>query len=113
MNKNNNKIVIFITAGSKEEAVKIGKVLVKERLVACCNILSSVNSIFWWHDEILKAKEVLLIAKSSIRLFDDIVKKVKEHHSYIVPEIIAIPIIAGSQDYLDWIENEIKGSDEK
>ena len=110
MNKNSKKVVIFITAGSVEEAEKIGNSLVGEKLAACCSIINSVNSIFRWEGKICKENEVLLIVKSSLDLFDDIVKKVKSLHSYDVPEIIALPIISGSEDYLKWIDEEITGN---
>ncbi len=113
MNKNNNKIVIFITASSKSEAEKIAEALVKERLSACCNIIDSVSSFFWWEEKVNKESEVLIIVKSSSELFDEIMKKVKELHSYKVPEIIALPIISGSEDYLNWIEKEIKSGRKK
>lgn len=105
---NEQKIVVFITAGSHEEAEKIGNALVEERLAACCNIIEPVMSVFHWEGTINREKEVLLIAKSSISQFEEIMKRVKELHSYDVPEIIALPIIAGSEDYLQWIDNETK-----
>ena len=108
MNKTDKKIVIFITAGSKEEAENIGGKLVEERLAACCNIVDNISSIFRWKRKICRENEVLLLVKSSSELFNDIVKRVKELHSYEVPEVIAFPIIYGSEEYLNWIENEVK-----
>ena len=102
------KVVVFITAGSAEEAENIGKVLVEERLAACCSIADSVNSIFRWEGKINNEKEHLLIVKSTLDLFEAIVIRVKVLHSYDVPEIIALPIIAGSEDYLRWIDEETK-----
>jgi len=107
MNVNDKKIVIFITASSKEEAENIGKALVNERFAACCNIVDNISSIFRWEGKICRENEVLLIVKSSSDLFNDIVNKVKALHSYKVPEIIAVPLIYGSEEYLNWIENEI------
>ena len=111
MNESNKKIIIFITASSREEAENIGETLVNERLAACCNIVDNISSIFRWEGKICRENEVLLLVKSSSSLFDDIVKKVKSIHSYDVPEIIAVPIKHGSEDYLGWIENEIKGQE--
>ena len=108
MNGNDKKVIIFITASSREEAENIGKVLVEERLAACCNIVDNISSIFRWKGEICRESEVLMLVKSTSGLFDDIVKKVKGIHSYEVPEIIAIPIIYGSEEYLKWVEEEIK-----
>jgi periplasmic divalent cation tolerance protein len=101
-------IVVFITTSSVEEAQKIGSTLVEERLVACTNIISPVQSIFRWEGKISDEREALLMAKTKGALFDDIVVRVKQLHSYSVPEIIAIPIAAGSQDYLNWISEETK-----
>jgi len=108
MNGNDKKIIIFITASSKEEAENIGRALVNERLAACCNIVDNISSIFRWEGKICRENEVLLLVKSSSSLFGDIVKKVKSIHSYDVPEVIAVPIKCGSEEYLNWIENEIK-----
>ena len=99
-------IVIFVTSSSLEEAEKIGNSLVEKRLVACVNIMPEIKSIFLWKGKIAKEKEVLLIAKSRRELFDSIQNEVKVLHSYEVPEIIALPIEAGSEDYLEWIKKE-------
>ena len=109
MNLKDCKIVIFITAGSMEEAEKISEALVNERLAACCNIIEGVNSVFWWEGKVSRESEVLIMAKSIGALFERIEKRVKEIHSYEVPEIIALPIAAGSEDYLKWIEDETEG----
>ena len=105
---NEQKVVVFITAGSNEEAEKIGNALVGERLAACCSITDSVTSIFRWEGKINNEKEHLLIVKSTLSLVEAIVSRVKELHSYDVPEIIALPVIAGSEDYLRWIDEETK-----
>jgi periplasmic divalent cation tolerance protein len=98
------EIVIFITAPSVEEAQKIAHHLVAEHLVACVNIVSSVQSIFYWQEKVCDEKEVLLICKSHGTLFEKISQRVKELHTYTVPEIIALPIIKGSADYLRWLK---------
>lgn len=102
-------IVVFVTTSSAEEAQKIARILVDEKLFACVNIVSPIQSIFHWHGELSDECEVLLVAKTKGNLFNDIVKRVKQLHSYTVPEVIAIPIVAGSQDYLNWISEETKG----
>ncbi len=99
-------IVVFVTCSSLEEAEKIGNSLVGKRLVACVNIMPEIESIFLWKGKIAKEKEVLLIAKSRMELFDSIQNEVRELHSYEVPEIIALPIEAGAEDYLEWIKKE-------
>jgi len=102
-------IVILITCGDKQEAQNISSVLVSNNLIACGNILSDVTSIFRWENRIENEEEVLLIAKSRQARFDAIIQKVKELHSYQTPEIIALPVVAGSEDYLKWLVDETSG----
>lgn len=99
-------VVIFVTANSIDEARKIGQKLVEENYVACCNIIQSVESIFKWQGKLNIEREVLMILKTKEDLFNTVEKRVKELHSYEVPEIIAIPITNGSKSYLDWIAKE-------
>ena len=101
-------IVIFVTAKDRREAKKIANELIKERLAACVNILDNIASIFWWQGKVDEAKEALLIIKSKKKLLPSIIKKVKSLHSYDCPEIIALPIIGGNKDYLDWIRDSVK-----
>jgi periplasmic divalent cation tolerance protein len=98
------KIVIFVTAANKREAEKISRVLIREKLAACVNIIENVHSLFWWQAKIDSAKEALLIIKTRKALIDKVIRKVKSLHSYAVPEIIALPIIAGNKKYLEWID---------
>ncbi len=100
-------VVIFITTGTDEEAHKIAEALLTQRKAACVNILPGVSSLFWWQDKIDSAQESLLIVKTRASLLTEIVALVKEIHSYDVPEIIALPIIGGNQDYLEWIGKEV------
>jgi len=101
-------LVIFITLSSEEEAEKIGKTLVEERLTACANIIPKIRSIFHWDGKICDEREVLLIAKSKESMFQRIKERVIRLHSYDVPEIIGLPIRSGSEDYLDWIDEVTK-----
>jgi periplasmic divalent cation tolerance protein len=101
-------LVAFVSAGSKEEAEKIASGLLKEKLAACVNIVKGADSHFWWQGKLDKAKESMLIIKTRKSLFARLVKKVKSLHSYEVPEIIALPIIAGHKPYLDWIDESTK-----
>jgi periplasmic divalent cation tolerance protein len=100
--------VIFITASGKKEADKIAKALLKHKLAACVNIIKSIESIFWWQGKVQKAKEVLLIVKSKKEKLAGIIRLVKSMHSYSVPEIISLPIIAGNKPYLDWVNESIR-----
>ena len=101
-------IAVFITASDKEEAHRIAELLLAKRKVACVNIMPKVNSFFWWQDNLDSAQEILLIAKTKESQLNELVSLVKEIHSYDVPEIIAIPIVGGNQDYLKWIDKEVK-----
>jgi periplasmic divalent cation tolerance protein len=100
--------VIFITTSSLDEAEKIGRALVEEKLVACANIISPIRSIYRWQGKICDDKEALIILKTKKKLFKQIEKRVKALHSYEVPEVISMPIIEGSNKYLSWLKNETK-----
>ena len=103
-----NKIVVLVTCGSIDEARQIGRMLVDRKLVACANILRApVQSIYWWKNKIELAEEVLLLLKSSRSRFAAVESAIRKLHSYDVPEIIALPIAAGSQNYLDWISRSV------
>ena len=104
MDRDREFIVILITASSAEEGEKIASSLVEDHMVACINIVPSVKSLFFWEGKTAQESEVLLIAKSRRPLLDKIVEQVKKIHSYKVPEIIALPVIGGSEEYLKWVE---------
>ena len=99
-------IVILVTASSEEEAKKIAQSLVEKRLAACVNIIKDVQSVFRWKGKISDEKELLLIIKTRKKLYKNVEEEVKRLHSYEVPEVIALPIISGSKDYLYWIDSE-------
>ena len=102
-------IVVLVTTKDVAQAKAIAQKLVKEKLVACANILKGIESLFWWEGKIDSSQEALLILKSKKSCFKKIVKTVQSLHSYTVPEIIALPIAQGSKDYLEWINNCIGG----
>ena len=108
MNKSTELVVLLITTASAEEARRIAEVLLKQRKAACVNIVPKVSSLFWWQDKIDSAEENLLIVKTKTSLLSEIVTLVGEIHSYDIPEIIALPIVGGNQDYLEWIDREVK-----
>ena len=99
-------IVVLVTTGSPEEAKKISSALLEQKKAACVNIVPQVSSHFRWQGELDSADESLLIIKTRASLLDEIVKIVKELHSYEVAEVIALPIVGGNPDYLDWIGEE-------
>jgi len=104
MMKETDRIVVLITTGSEEEAHKIAESLVNRKKAACVNIVPRVDSLFWWEGKFDSVQESLLIVKTKASLFPEIVELVKRVHSYEVPEIIALPIVAGSEDYLTWLD---------
>ena len=100
-------IVLFITAATGEEAQQISRTLLERKKAACVNIIPEVHSRFWWEGKLDADKESLLIVKTKASLLPEIIDLVKGVHSNVVPEIIALPIIGGNQDYLDWIDKEV------
>jgi periplasmic divalent cation tolerance protein len=99
-------VSLYITAPSLEVAANIGRALVEGRLAACVNIISGTHSIYRWQGKIEAATEVVLIAKSRAAVFEEIEKRIRELHPYDCPCIVAWPIEAGYQPYLDWIAQE-------
>lgn len=102
--RNMSYIIVIMTASNREETVKIVRTLLEERLIACANIMDPVSSFFWWKGKIEEEKEVLAIMKSHETLFKKLSKRVTELHSYDIPEILALPIVDGSESYLDWMK---------
>jgi periplasmic divalent cation tolerance protein len=105
------KIVVFSTCGSEEEAAKVGRALVEARVAACVNIVPKIRSIYRWKGEVQDDSEWLLVIKSSRPLFDRLKAELRRVHSYEVPELLAIPVVDGSPEYLDWLNRELLGSD--
>ncbi len=99
-------IVVFVTAPSEKEGEKIAQALLKDRLAACVNIVPGLKSVFRWKGKISTEDEVLLLIKTKDTLFERLKKRVIELHSYDVPEVIALGILAGNEKYLDWVEKE-------
>ena len=98
--------LIYITAGSAEEARTIGRALVAERLAASVNIFSNIQSIYWWDGRIQEEPEAVLIAKTKRSLVSELIEKVKAMHSYELPCIVSLPIADGHGPFLDWIGEE-------
>ena len=99
-------LVVYITAPNEDEAAKIARALVEERLAGCVNIVKDIRSIYSWQGKIEDDKEVLMIAKTRLKLFASFISRVKELHPYSVPEIIALPVVGGSEEYIKWL-NEV------
>jgi len=99
-------IIVYVTAGSPAEGERLARALVDERLAACVNRIVTVQSVYRWEGKLEQSEEQLLIIKTQRRLFAALEKRVRELHSYSVPEIVALPIIEGSQDYLRWLGDQ-------
>jgi periplasmic divalent cation tolerance protein len=101
-------VFVYITAGSRDEAMRIGRTLVEERLAACVNILGGMTSIYRWQGAVETAEETVLVAKTRAGLFDRLTARVKELHSYDVPCVVELPIGRGNPDYLDWLGDAVR-----
>lgn len=100
-----NEIVVFITTHDEKEAATLARALIEARLAACVNIINGIRSIYRWQGKVEENAEVLMIVKTRQDLFDPLAERVRELHSYDVPEIIAVPVTRGSEAYLRWINN--------
>lgn len=108
MSTNTNFIIVLVTTANKAEAEKISQALLKEKLIACSNIITPVSSFFHWTSKVEKAEECLILMKSRMDLFAELNERLKELHSYEVPEVLALPIVGGSKAYLDWMSHVLK-----
>jgi periplasmic divalent cation tolerance protein len=102
-------LVVLVTAGSQEEAEAIAQALVAERLAACVNVVPGITSVYRWQGKVQRDQECLLVVKSRRDVLDDLVRRVRELHSYDLPETIALPLVGGSAPYLAWLVGEVRG----
>lgn len=100
--------IINCTTKNKEEAIYIAKSLVERRLIACCNIVPSITSVYEWENDLCCDEECLMVMKTKTELFNEVEITIKELHSYDTPEIICIPINNGSSEYLSWVNEQTK-----
>jgi len=101
------QVLVYVTAASRDEALRIGRLVVESRLAACANVLpAATTSIYWWQGKLEQASEVSLLLKTKATLVDKLVAKVKENHSYECPCVVAVPIAGGNRQFLDWIDAE-------
>ena len=100
------EIVVLVTASSLVEAERLGQKVIERKLAACLNIVRDIRSLFRWEGQVNVGAECLLIFKSTKKCYQELEQTIREHHSYSVPEVIALPIIAGSASYLQWIRDE-------
>ncbi len=105
-----DKVVIMVTAASRRECRKIARHLVEEKLAACVNITLAVESIYRWEGKLADEKEFVMLIKSTRELFPEIKAAIAKLHSYHTPEIICLPIIDGSRNYLQWVAASVKAA---
>ena len=101
---------IYITAGSPDEARRLARSLVEERLVACANVTDSATSFYWWEGTVQESGEAVLVAKTREDRVEAVIARVKALHSYTCPCVVALPILTGNPDFLSWIETEARPS---
>lgn len=103
-----SEVVVFVTVRDIEEGKTLARLLVEKRLAACANIIPHVYSIFEWEGKVSEEAEGLMVIKTTLRTFKELETEIKAHHSYSVPEIIALPIVEGSTEYLSWLKEKTK-----
>ena len=103
-----DKVVVLVTAASKKECRKIARHLVESKLAACVNITQPIESIYRWEGKIAQDQEYQLFIKSARELFPEVKAAISRLHSYHTPEIICLPIIEGSRNYLQWVSDSLK-----
>ncbi len=106
-----DKIILLSTCGNDGEAERLARHLVETRLAACVNVIPTVSSYYRWEGKVESASESLLVIKTSRGLFDEVRAALEAAHSYELPEVLALPIVTGSPNYLAWLDRELKGGD--
>lgn len=105
-----SEALVYITCKDKAEAEGVGRALIEDKLAACVNIIEGMQSMFWWQGRTEKERETVLIAKTRAGLVSRLTEKVKSVHSYDCPCVVALPIIDGNPEFLQWIRDETGGS---
>ncbi|HEY3838430.1 MAG TPA: divalent-cation tolerance protein CutA [Bryobacteraceae bacterium] len=103
-----DKIVVFTTCGSEEEARRLASALIEKRMAACVNITSPVTSVYRWKGALEQSQEWMLIIKSCRARFEELRHVLEAAHSYELPEVLALPVVEGSPNYLSWLEDETR-----
>lgn len=98
-----NPLLVLVTVSSQKEGERIGKKLVEQKLAACVNIVPHLYSIFTWQGKTTEGGEILLLIKTMPDRFEALKQKIEKIHSYDVPEILALPVLAGNRSYLEWV----------
>jgi periplasmic divalent cation tolerance protein len=101
-------VLLYVTTANRAEARRIGQILLRERLVACVNLLGPVESQYWWQGKLEVGKEWLLLAKTRATLATAVIRRVKALHSYTTPCVVTLPLQKGNPDFLKWIAAETR-----
>ena len=107
-----DKIVVFTTCAVESDAERIARALVDARLAACVNVVPGVRSFYHWKGKTESSQEFLLIVKTSRDLFDALRAEMEKLHPYELPELLALPVVAGAEDYLRWLQSNLRGARE-
>ncbi len=100
-------LIVFCTCGAEDEAIRIASAVVEERLAACVNILPGIQSIYRWQGAVERARELLLLIKTTEAQFDALQDRIQALHSYDTPEVVAITVVGGSERYLAWLREQV------
>jgi periplasmic divalent cation tolerance protein len=106
-------VVVLVTTSGVEESERLARVLLDLKLIACANVVPLIRSFFRWEGRLEGSDESLLIMKTTDDVLERLAETVKRHHSYDVPEIIALPLAWGSPEYLSWVAGEVRSSGPK
>ena len=104
-----DKIVVLSTCASEEEGERLARLLVERKLAACVSLIPRIRSFYWWQGAIESSAECLLLVKTSRGLFDAMQNALGSAHSYEVPEVLALPIVDGSEKYMNWLDENLQG----
>ena len=105
-------VQVITTTGKKKDAEKMAEFLVEKRLAACVQIFGPITSVYWWEGRTEKANEWFCLIKTTRALYENVESAIRKIHPYKVPEILAIPVVAGSKDYLSWLDGTVKKTPE-
>ena len=100
-------VLIMVTTGGRDDAERLGEALVVEHLAACCSVITTVHSIYYWDDQLQREHEALLLIKTLESRAPAAQESVRTHHTYQLPEILQVPIEGGSSAYLDWLQTQV------
>jgi periplasmic divalent cation tolerance protein len=105
-----DKILVISTCAAEADAERLARALLDARLAACVNVVPGVRSFYHWKGEIESAAEFMLIIKTSRDLFPVLLAEIEKLHPYEVPELLALPVLAGAENYLSWLESNLRGA---